>query len=138
MQTHRVLSTKILSEIHRNRLIQANISLIQANFIETKLLPISIPTGYENWIFTSQNAVEAIFSSLEKEKYVGKKVFCVGEKTKLLLIKYGQKVVKMSHNSLELAHFIAKNHKNEQFLFCCGNRKMEDLPRVLSQHHVSF
>ncbi len=136
MQTHRVLSTKILSEAHRDRLIQANISLIQANFIETKPLSFSIPSGYENWIFTSQNAVEAVFSSKEKEKCIGKKIFCVGEKTKSLLIKNGQKVVKMSQNSLELAHFIVKNYKNASFLFCCGNLKKEDLPRILSQQQI--
>jgi len=136
MKRHRVLSTKILSETQRERLIQANISLIQANFIETKSLSFSIPTNCENWIFTSQNAVEAVFSLLKKEQCIGKKVFCVGEKTKSLLIENEQKVVKMSRNSLELGHFIAKNYKNEPFLFFCGNLKQEDLPHVLLEHQI--
>lgn len=136
MKTSRVLSTKILSDSNRERLIQANISLIQANFIKTNPLSFVLPSQHDNWIFTSQNAVEAVFSSPEKEKCLNKNLFCVGEKTKALLVKNGQKVVKMCQNSSKLGHFIAKNCKNESFLFCCGTRKKEDLPLILSKQQI--
>jgi uroporphyrinogen-III synthase len=136
MNTHRVLSTKILSESNRERLIQSNVSLIQADFITTNPLSFVLPAEQDNWVFTSQNAVEAVFSSSEKEKCVNKNVFCVGEKTKSLLIKNNQRVIKMCQNSFELGHFIAKNHENDEFLFCCGSRKKEDLPRILSEQQI--
>jgi uroporphyrinogen-III synthase len=136
MKTYRVLSTKHLNESHRGRLIQANISLVHANFIETKPLPFSLPSEYQHWIFTSQNAVRAVFSSPEKSKCDKKNIYCVGEKTKTLLEENGQKVIKMSKKSADLGHFLAKHYKNERFLFCCGNRKMEDLPTILSDNNI--
>mgnify|MGYP002058062545 CR=1 FL=1 len=52
--------------------------------------------------------------------------------------KNGQKVVKMAQNASELAHFLVKNHKNEQFSFFCGTRRMDDLELVFAQNEMKL
>ena len=39
--------------------------------------------------------------------------FCVGENTKSILIKNGQKVLKMANNSIKLANFLKKMNKKK-------------------------
>ena len=67
-----------------------------------------------------------------------KNCYCVGEKTKSLLLKNGQKVVKSEENAQKLADFIVKSLKNDVFVFFCGNIKRDELPKILTKNHIKF
>ena len=88
-------------------------------------------------IFSSQNAVKIALDNSEIKSLVDKKpIYCVGKKTALLLVKNGQKVVKIAQNSSDLALFIQKNHQNESFSFFCGKSRVNDLEHVLSVNDI--
>ena len=117
----RLLATKLVSPHFKDRLIQQGMSLITYPFIQIEPLTTSVFGVQSSLLFTSQNAVMLAFESEEiKEQIQGKNCFCVGAKTKSLLEEKGQKVIKMCQNSLELAQFLVKNHKNDSFSFFCG------------------
>jgi uroporphyrinogen-III synthase len=42
----------------------------------------------------------------------------------------------MCQNSLELAQFLVKNHKNDSFSFFCGKRRRPEIETVLEQHKI--
>ena len=135
----RVLATKLLSPEFKNRLIHHGFSVVEFPFIKITPKPITAFEVNNHVIFTSQNAVQIAFKNkILNTNLRNKKFFCVGEKTKSLLIKNGQKVIKMSHNSLKLAHFLAKNYKNESFSFFCGNLKRPEIESVFLDQHMQI
>ena len=133
----RLLTTKKISPHFKDRLIQHGMSLISHPFIQIESLPISISKVQPILIFTSQNAVNIAFESVEIKKQIhGKNCFCVGEKTKSLLEEKGQKVIKMCQNSSDLAQFIAKNHENDSFSFFCGKQRRPEIETILHQKKI--
>ena len=121
MRKKTILSTIKLSKEQCDLFLNNVIELLQYNFIKITPLSFELPSHNGSWIFTSKNAVDAVYSSNEKLKCVKMPHFCVGEKTKLALVKNGQKVIKMFNNSLKLASFLTKNYKNEKYVFCRGS-----------------
>ena len=135
MSNFRLLSTKVLSPHQRQRLLQTGVSYSERNFITLKALPFSADVSEQTLIFTSQNAVNAVF---EQHNFSGKKCYCVGEKTKALLQKKGQNVVKMAQNAANLAHFIAENDQKGSFLFFTGKQRRSELETVLSGEGITL
>ena len=129
----RLLSTKILSQNFRERILMHKFSLVEQAFIKISFLENPKIDGiFDRLIFTSQNAVTAVFSSPKIQKMMeGKRFYCVGKKTASLLAENGQKVAKVAQNSLELAHFLAKNYQNESFSYFCGKLRTPDLEEIL-------
>lgn len=121
MRKKTILSTIKLSKEQCDLFSNNDIELLQYNFIKITPLSFELPIHNGSWIFTSKNAVDAVYSSNEKIKCNKMPHYCVGEKTKLALIKNGQKVIKMSNNSLKLAVFLTNNRKNEKYVFCRGS-----------------
>tara|TARA_B100001093_G_scaffold88204_1_gene80210 strand:- start:155 stop:823 length:669 start_codon:yes stop_codon:yes gene_type:complete len=121
MRKKTILSTIKLSEAQCELFSNNGIELLQYNFIKITPLSFELPSHTGSWIFTSKNAVDAVYSSNEKLKYNKIPHYCVGEKTKSALVKNGQKVIKMSNNSLKLANYLINNHKNEKYVFCRGS-----------------
>ena len=117
-----VLSTKKISFELERMFLDKNIKIIQHDFIRTEIKGHRIPLEYDNWVFTSKNAVNAVFSSKTIANY-SFNCFCVGENTKKLLIKNGQKVIKMAKNLKKLMFFIKKTQKNGSFLYFRGSVK---------------
>ena len=132
----RLLSTKILTQDFRDRLLMHQFSLVEQAFIKISFIENpSIYPIFDRLIFTSQNAVNAVLSSPEILNMIeGKTAYCVGNKTSALLTKNSQKVDKVTQNSSELAHFLAKNHKNESFTYFCGKLRNPDLEEILPAH----
>ena len=58
--------------------------------------------------------------------------------TLFLLLKNGQKVVKSEENASKLAIFIVKSAKNDKFWFFCGNKKRDELPKILTENKIDF
>ena len=134
----RLLSTKILSQEFKERLLMHSFNLVEQSFI--KISPIKNPElGYSHQaiIFSSQNAVKIALANPEIKSLVDQKpIYCIGKKTALLLVNNGQKVVKIAQNSSDLALFILNNYKNVSFLFFCGKSRINDLEHILSVNDI--
>lgn len=129
-----VLSTKKLLPNQRELLLNAGLSFVEYDAISIKEIPFKAEQPIKNGILSSQNGVAQILAqglSIEQS-------FVVGKKTAALLTEKGLKVVEIAKNSTELAHFIAKNHKNEHFYYFCGNKRRDELPTILKETKVSF
>ena len=130
----KLLSTKLLSSENHKKIRDSSIKFSDYNAIQIEKINFNINERIENAIFTSKNSVEAIVN----KKLKIKNCYCVGDKTKSLLLKNGQKVVKSEENSQKLADFIVKSLKNDVFVFFCGNMKRDELPEILTKNHVKF
>ena len=110
----RLLATKKLTLSLKDRLIQRGFSVIEYPFIEIRPLEAHLASINNCLLFTSQNAVEIAFSNTQLRPLLsGKKIFCVGEKTKTKIEEKGGKVLKFAQNSALLVDFLKKNYKNE-------------------------
>ena len=134
----RLLSTKILSEGFKDRLLMNSFSLVEKSFIKiSPMQNIKLADSNQAIIFSSQNAVKIALDNSEIKSLVDQKpIYCIGKKTALLLVKNGQKVVKIAKNSSDLALFIQKNYQNESFSFFCGKSIVKDLEHVLSVNNI--
>lgn len=136
-----ILSTRRLSPAQRESFKNSGISLTEYDAIGIKPLEFRLPESGQNAIFTSQNAVRAVYERSSVEKNIATPLyncFCVGAKTKSLLEKNSQKVIKMSENAKKLGLFIAKHHQNESFFFFSGNLRRDELPTILKKEKIDL
>lgn len=87
-------------------------------------------------IFTSVNGVQSFFENEFKpnETFTDinyNKIYCVGQKTKREIRKFGFGTFKMKKNAKDLAEFIIENAKEERFLHFCGNLALDVLNRSM-------
>ncbi|MEO8233933.1 MAG: uroporphyrinogen-III synthase [Flavobacterium sp.] len=133
-----ILSTKILSNIQKEALVNANFNVIEADFIKTENKPFELKEVNDNLIFTSQNAVHSLLSHPKCAELKTKNVFCVGLKTKILLSENGFNVDVYTGYASDLAEIITLIHPNDSFTFFSGNLRRETLPQALKEEHVTF
>jgi len=124
-----LLSTKKLTLPQKDLLLNSGISLVEYNAISIEYLPFYTPEKIKNAIFTSQNAVHSFFQNKSNKTQI-EQVFCVGDKTRALLVENGQNVVKNEQNASNLANFIKESYKNEKFCFFCGNLKSDAIIEI--------
>lgn len=80
----RILSTKKLLANQKQFLLNANFSVVEADFIETKVLPIKIDSKINDaLIFSSQNAVNSVLEFEKINSLKEKKSFVLVLKQKL-------------------------------------------------------
>ena len=134
----RLLSTKILSERFKDRLLMNSFSQVEKSFIKMRPMQnIKLAESNQAMILESKKAVKIALENSEIKSLVDQKpIYCIGKKTALLLVKNGQKVVKIAQNSSDLALFIQKNYQNESFSFFCGKSRVNDLEHVLSVNDI--
>lgn len=141
-QPIRVLSTKKLLVNQKQFLLNANISLVEADFISINQKKVNIETINENLIFTSQNAVLSLIENLEDtdtiELLKKKNVFCVGIKTKGLLEENGFNVIAYTGYAADLAEIITLIYGKEKFTFFSGNLRRDTLPDALKEAKIVF
>ena len=135
----KILSTKTLSTTQKSRIIELGYGYTERNFIETQIVSFNYIERNSTLIFSSQNAVKSVYS----KSGIGivlkdKKCYCVGEKTKRILIEKGLKVAHFEKNSSDLADFITKKAKNDHFLFFCGNERRPELETKLRQENIKI
>ena len=107
----RLLSTKPLSTSIKDHLAKIGTSVVEYPLIEIQPLYLTNQKIQSMLIFTSQNAVRlANKNNALKNKIIGKKSFCVGEKTRELLEKFDYNVIEMKENAKELAHFLVEKY----------------------------
>ena len=134
----RIVSTKKLQANQKQYLLNANFSVVEADFIKIKLKKFTYKSKFQNLIFSSQNAVESILNNNKLELLRSKKCFCVGQKTKTNLELNGFKVIESADYASELASTICNQYNEESFVFFNGNLRREILPDSLTLANVRF
>jgi uroporphyrinogen-III synthase len=133
-----ILSTKILTEIQKKALLEANFSVIDADFIQTKNQDFELIQLQDNLIFTSQNAAQSVLLHPKSNELKSKNVFCVGLKTKALLEENGFNVIVYVDYASDLAEIITLIYSNESYTFFSGNLRKETLPKALKEAKITF
>ncbi|MGV8993340.1 MAG: uroporphyrinogen-III synthase [Flavobacterium sp.] len=136
--TVRVLSTKILQPNQKQFLLNAGLTVVEANFISIEYYPVEIKNTNENLIFTSQNSVTSVLRTSEVADLKSKPVFCVGIKTKDLLEKNGFEVLEFTNYAAELVQILASKYSDRKYTFFSGNLRHETIPQGLKDHNISF
>lgn len=134
----RILSTKTLLSNQKQFLLNADFSVIEADFIETKTLDFELKNTNSALIFTSQNAVNALLNHPSIEQLKSKEVFCVGLKTKALLEENGFKVVAYTGYAQDLAEIIALVYSDQNYTFFSGTLRRDTLPDLLKEAGIVF
>ena len=129
-----VLSTKKLQPNQREILLHFGLNFVEYNAITTTPIPFELPEVITNMIITSQQAASIIVAAPVTVSHY----FVVGSKTEAFLTKNGQNVIKIAKNGAELAHFIAKSHKNTSFYYGCGNLRRNELPTILKTAGITL
>jgi uroporphyrinogen-III synthase len=133
-----ILSTKILSPLHKQELVKIGIEVIEADFIKTENKPFELKDINESLIFTSQNAVHSVLSNPKSEELKSKNVYCVGLKTKTLLSDNGFNVVAYTGYASDLAEIITLIYGNESYTFFSGNLRRDTLPEALKEAGIKL
>jgi uroporphyrinogen-III synthase len=135
---YRVLSTKKLQPNQKLYLLNAGISVIEADFIGVQYKPFEIKDAADNLIFTSQNGFLGFLKHMASGIFTGSRVFCVGEKTKELIERHGFTVAETAPSAETLAQLIINKYPQERFMFFSGNLRRESLPNALASARVAF
>jgi uroporphyrinogen-III synthase len=133
-----IVSTKKLLPNQKQLLLDANIQLIEEDFIKTTFLSPPLVGLGEALIFTSQNAVESILQHPKCEDLKSKNVFSVGMKTKDLLTQNGFNVIAYTGYASDLAEIISLIYNKESYTFFCGNLRRAILPDTLKENGITF
>ena len=133
-----ILSTKTLSVAQRQAFLDADIDLLEQDFIEIENNNFELKEINTNLIFSSQNAVLSLMEQKDWQKLTSKSVFCVGEKTKDLLEANGFKVEANMDYASELAEIITLIYNKESYTFFSGNLRKETLPKALKNAGITF
>jgi uroporphyrinogen-III synthase len=133
-----ILSTKKLSGEQKQALTDANLDVVDTDFIQTQNKSFELKDLNDNLIFTSQNAVHSVLSDPKSKQLKSKNVFCVGLKTKILLSESGFNVVAYTGYASDLAEIITLIYRNESYTFFSGNLRRETLPQALKEADVKF
>ena len=133
-----ILSTKTLLDNQREALTNANLNVVEVDFIETKSQAFELNGINDNLIFTSQNAVQSFLLDPKSEELKSKNVFCVGLKTKIMLSENGYNVIAYTGYAEDLAEIITLIYANESYTFFSGNLRRETLPQALKEAKIKF
>lgn len=132
-----ILSTKKLLPNQKQLLIDADFSVNDDDFIETKIKNFELSKISDNLIFTSQNAIQSVLQHSKCDELKTKNVFCV-DKTKDLLTQNGFNVIAYTDYASDLAEIIALVYKNENYTFFSGNLRRDVIPTILKENKITF
>ena len=134
----RIVSAKKLLPNQKQYLLNADFSVVDADFIGIKFLDFKLDNNNEFLIFTSQNAVESLLKSTHKAAIIHKRCFCVGEKTKAMLEDNGFVVLVCAEYAAELASIICNKYQKQSFTFFSGNLRKDILPDAMQLAQIQF
>ena len=134
----RIVSTKKLLTNQKQYLLNANFSVIEADFIEVMKKKFEYKSTNNYLIFTSQSAVESVLKNNKIDKIRAVKSFCVGEKTRQLLEKNDFEVILHADCAAELASIICNQYQKSSFTFFSGNLRRNILPDALQLAQIRF
>ena len=138
MAAVRVLSTKKLQPNQKQYLLNAELAVIEADFISIAYKHFQIKNTTQNIIFTSQNAFKSFLLNDAADGFKDSKIFCVGGKTKQFIESKGYNVFANADYAEDLAEIIITNHAAESFTFFSGSIRRETLPQALNKAGVNY
>lgn len=119
-------------------MLNADFSVFEEDFISIQNKEFELYRVNDCLIFTSQNAVESVLLNKEVDELKTRKCFCVGEKTRLLLIENDFEVLEYSEYAAELASIIFNKYPKISFTFFCGNIRRDVLPEALNLGNIKL
>src|SRR5690606_31833428 len=135
MNTFCLISTKKLKENQKRFLLNNQISVIDANFIETREIEAEIPPLQKHIIFTSRKSAAIIIS--KKILTPEHRLFSVGPQTAALLASAGLTITEVRDYAAELSQVIRQDYAHNAFTFFCGTSRMDELPQSLANAGIS-
>ncbi len=132
-----VFSTRNLSEPQRQLL--KNVHSASTDFLKISFNRIAKPilkSKIENVIITSQNAVEAIVSSVPKEELQFKNIYCVGRRTKRLIESKIGKVKHSENYAKDLAAYLVEFIDGTEVTHFCSDIRLDELSTTLKNNHI--
>lgn len=133
-----ILSTKKLKKAEIKKLSDANFNVIEKKFIKTKTIDFHVKKLNEYILFTSKNAVKSVLKNRIENQVRDKKIFCVGQKTKLFLEKHHCLVQESADYASDLGLIIREKYKNHSFTFFSGNIRRNTLPDLLNDNFIKW
>lgn len=134
-----IYSTKALTPTQVN-LFHEGVAVESSDFIQislNRLSPKILKTVTKNVIITSKNAVEALVTNFSAEELQFENIYCVGRRTKRLVEQRIGKVKHAEKNAKKLAEYLVEFIDGTEATYFCSNMRMDDLPRILEQNHIS-
>jgi uroporphyrinogen-III synthase len=131
-----VISTKKLRENQRRLLLNNQVSVIDADFIQTREISANITSLTRHIIFTSQKSAGIIIAkNILNPQH---QILCVGQQTAAVLTSAGLNVVETSDYAAELASVIRSKYTGAKFTFFSGTSRMDTLPTELEGTGIQF
>ncbi len=133
-----VYSTKKLTETQR-QLFNPNVIVDSEDFIQISLNRIPKPvlkSPIKNVIITSQNAVEAIVTSVPANELQFKNIYCVGRKTKRLIEQKIGKVTHYENDAKKLAAYLVEYIDGTEVTHFCSDIRLDTLSEILEDNHI--
>lgn len=133
-----VLSTKKLKSNQKQFLLNADFSVMEANFINITFLSFQLKSIPTLLLFTSQNAIKSVLANSEVPQLKKIPAVCVGSKTKQLLEQNGFTVLATTEYAHDLAPIIQTKYQNKRIAFFAGNLRRDVLPTAMQQTNIRF
>ena len=133
----RILSTKKLSKALKKKFSDAEIELVEKNFIQTKSISFETPQLNDYLVFTSKQAVKSVLKS-DVKNVNSISCLCVGSKTRNFLEKKGFTVIESADYAEDLIQIIDSKYKSNSFTFFCGNIRKNTIPNYFQQNKIAY
>lgn len=105
--------------------------------ISPNRLPLNLlKNSIENVVITSQNAVEAILTSVTAEELKFKNIYCVGRRTKRLIERRIGKVKHTENNAKKLADHLVEYMEGLEVTYFCSDQRLDELPDILTRNNL--
>jgi uroporphyrinogen-III synthase len=134
----RIIATKKLQSNHKQWLLNANVMVVDADFIQIQYTPKILTSINEYIVFTSKNAIEALLDQPDFDTLKNHPCCCVGSKTADRLIQLGFNLVAVADYATALVEILAQNFKSKSFTFFSGNIRSEVLPQFFKQYDIHW
>ena len=133
-----VLSTKKLKSNQKQFLLNADFSVIEADFIKITSVPFQIKKTPTLLLFTSQNGVKSVLENDKVNELKQIPSICVGSKTRKLLEDNGFTVLETKEYAEELAPIIQQEFSKVHIAFFAGNIRRNTLPDAMNEVAILF
>ena len=133
-----IYSTKKLTDAQR-QLFKDDVVVDSDDFIKISLNRIPKPilkSTINNVVITSQNAVEAIVTSVSADELQFKNIYCVGRKTKKLIEQKIGKVIHYENDAKKLADYLLEYMDGTEITHFCSNIRLDTLSETLAEQNI--
>ncbi|MFK8297578.1 uroporphyrinogen-III synthase [Capnocytophaga cynodegmi] len=132
-----ILSTRILSDQQKSKLLKQGFSVTEIDFIQTHFVEFELKNIGDLLLFTSQNAIKSVLQHPKKDSLKSIPCICVGEKTAKLLSENNWKVLHYEEYATDLGNYIKQHCAKNRITFFSGNLRRDILPNVLKNNQIS-